>query len=178
MVDKITTPPKAFGDVTSKINEVIDNAQLTSNLVTSLSSSSTDTQYPSAKCVYYGSYGLPVPKQQSVFEGKTVQSSYYSLSSYLPDSVYPYELFVTVWLSSNNTTQLYVGNIEDPYTNRNSGAGIIGGANSISSGTQNQNSFWLPVGTGRKLYYQLAGSASSYTSYVAIKGYRRMGKFN
>lgn len=29
-----------------------DNVQTTSNLVTSLSSSSTDTQYPSAKCVY------------------------------------------------------------------------------------------------------------------------------
>lgn len=28
------------------------NMQTTSNLVTSISSSSTDTQYPSAKCVY------------------------------------------------------------------------------------------------------------------------------
>ena len=31
----------------------LGNKQDKSNLVTSLSSSSTDTQYPSAKCVYY-----------------------------------------------------------------------------------------------------------------------------
>ena len=33
-------------------NSAITNMQTTTNLVTSLSASSTDTQYPSAKCVY------------------------------------------------------------------------------------------------------------------------------
>lgn len=34
------------------IEDVVPAMQTTSNLVTSISSSSTDTQYPSAKCVY------------------------------------------------------------------------------------------------------------------------------
>lgn len=36
----------------SALNTELSNKQSTSNLVTSLSSSSTDVQYPSAKCVY------------------------------------------------------------------------------------------------------------------------------
>ena len=38
-------------DVTTKLSKV-DDKEDTSNKVTTLSSSSTDTQYPSAKCVY------------------------------------------------------------------------------------------------------------------------------
>lgn len=38
--------------ITDGLNDYLDNAQTTNNLVTSISSSSTDTQYPSAKCVY------------------------------------------------------------------------------------------------------------------------------
>lgn len=38
--------------ITDGLNGYLDNAQTTNNLVTSISSSSTDTQYPSAKCVY------------------------------------------------------------------------------------------------------------------------------
>lgn len=51
MVNKITSPATPL-EVVSKINEVIDDKQDASNLVTSVSSASTDTQYPSAKCVY------------------------------------------------------------------------------------------------------------------------------
>ena len=36
----------------TNVKEALNNKQDTSNLVTSISSSSTDTQYPSAKCVY------------------------------------------------------------------------------------------------------------------------------
>lgn len=53
-VNKLTLPAKENA-VQQKINEVIDslgNYQTTSNLVTSISGLSTDTQYPSAKCVY------------------------------------------------------------------------------------------------------------------------------
>lgn len=42
-------------NVIDKVNELVDGintAQTTTNLVTSLSASSTNTQYPSAKCVY------------------------------------------------------------------------------------------------------------------------------
>lgn len=52
MVTKITTPPKSYGDIIDKVNSIIDDKQDVSNLVTSISSSSTDAQYPSAKCVY------------------------------------------------------------------------------------------------------------------------------
>lgn len=38
--------------ITDGLNGYLDNAQVTDNLVTSISSSSTDTQYPSAKCMY------------------------------------------------------------------------------------------------------------------------------
>lgn len=38
--------------ITDGLNDYLDNAQTTNNLVISISSSSTDTQYPSAKCVY------------------------------------------------------------------------------------------------------------------------------
>ena len=38
-------------DVTTKLSKV-DDKEDTSNKVTTLSSSSTDTQYPSAKCIY------------------------------------------------------------------------------------------------------------------------------
>ena len=51
MINKITTPP-TNNEVIAKVNELVDNMQTTGNLVTSISSSSTDTQYPSAKCVY------------------------------------------------------------------------------------------------------------------------------
>lgn len=45
MTNKITAPPTENEQI-NKINEIIDN------LVTSISSQSTDSQYPSAKCVY------------------------------------------------------------------------------------------------------------------------------
>ena len=51
MVAKLTVPP-SYGDVIDTINTIIDDKQETSNLVTSISSASTDAQYPSAKCVY------------------------------------------------------------------------------------------------------------------------------
>lgn len=38
--------------ITDGLDGLIDNMQTTSNLVTSISGSSTDTQYPSAKCMY------------------------------------------------------------------------------------------------------------------------------
>ena len=38
--------------VTSNIQTQLNNKQTKSNLVTSISASSTDSQYPSAKCVY------------------------------------------------------------------------------------------------------------------------------
>lgn len=38
--------------ITDGLNNYLDNAQVTDNLVTSISSSSTDTEYPSAKCMY------------------------------------------------------------------------------------------------------------------------------
>ena len=51
MVNKLTTPPTKR-EVIDKINELVDDKQSISNLVTSVSSSSTDSQYPSAKAVY------------------------------------------------------------------------------------------------------------------------------
>lgn len=50
-INKLTVPPTNV-EVIEKINEVIDGKQDTSNLVTSVSASSTDAQYPSAKLFY------------------------------------------------------------------------------------------------------------------------------
>ena len=47
-----TTAPTNNANVWIDTSGSADNVQTTSNLVTSLSSSSADTQYPSAKCVY------------------------------------------------------------------------------------------------------------------------------
>lgn len=47
-----TTAPTNDANVWIDTSGGADNVQTTSNLVTSLSSSSTNTQYPSAKCVY------------------------------------------------------------------------------------------------------------------------------
>ena len=51
MVNKITTPATPL-EVIDKTNEIVDNMQTTSNLVTTVSSASTDAQYPSAKLFY------------------------------------------------------------------------------------------------------------------------------
>ena len=50
-ISKITSPIQPL-DLIDKTNEIIDNMQYSSNLVTSVSSSSTDSQYPSAKLFY------------------------------------------------------------------------------------------------------------------------------
>lgn len=50
-VNKITTPPSQK-EVIDMVNEIIDAKQDVSNLVTSVSASSTDAQYPSAKLFY------------------------------------------------------------------------------------------------------------------------------
>ena len=51
MVEKITTPITQV-DLINKVNEVVDNMQTTSNIVATISPESTDSQYPSAKCVF------------------------------------------------------------------------------------------------------------------------------
>ena len=50
-ITKLTNNIQPLDEV-DKINEIIDGKQDTSNLVTSISASSTDAQYPSAKCMY------------------------------------------------------------------------------------------------------------------------------
>lgn len=52
-INKVTD--SNMNEIKSVVNnnaDILEDAELTTNKVTSLSSSSTDTQYPSAKCIY------------------------------------------------------------------------------------------------------------------------------
>jgi len=51
-ISKISDGTTTYNIKDSTARSGLNNKQDTSNLVTSISSSSTDTQYPSAKCVY------------------------------------------------------------------------------------------------------------------------------
>ena len=142
-IDKITTPPEAFGDVIDKVNEVIEEVnatdpsmlsglsdveitspasgqvlsydgtewtnaggyQTTANLVTSVSSQSTDAQYPSAKCVYDG------------LESKqTTANLVTSVSSQSTDTQYPSARCVYDGLESKQTTANLVTSISSQST--------------------------------------------------------------
>ena len=146
-INKLTVPPTQI-DVISKINEIIDNAHI----------------------IYDGE---PVFKYEIVFSGTAVGSSSYNMASYLPDDGYPYEILVKVILLSSASTQLAAGVIASPYTNRQTGFTVIGAA--ASGSTRSYVQCWIPIGTGRTLYYQIAGSAATSTSYVVLLGYRRLG---
>lgn len=165
----------------------------TSNKVTSISSSSTNTQYPSAKCVYdeltdkadtdlsnLSSTG------QKVIDGQWVQSFItlmnsngtkngvqVDLSNYLPNDGYNYD--VKFSLRGYDDDSSYYYHIEtdifddgDTSTGNSNYLQLQGGTYS----RQNVNIFDLPVGTGR--YIKVYGSGADNIFIYAL-GYRRLG---
>ena len=120
--------------------------------------------------------GQPVAKYLLVDNTKTVHSASADLSSYINDSTSAsYEVLVEVNIASNNTTNLWVGDVADPYTNKHGNAFCIG-TNTTSGSTQAHFSCWIPLATSsRTLYYQLAGSSASSSADVNLLGYRRLG---
>ena len=120
--------------------------------------------------------GQPVAKYLLVDNTKTAHSASADLSSYINDSTSAsYEVLVEVNIASNNTTNLWVGNVADPYANKHGNAFCIG-TNTTSGATQAHLACWLPLATSsRTLYYQLAGSSASSSADVNLLGYRRLG---
>lgn len=120
--------------------------------------------------------GQPVAKYLLVDNTKTAHSASADLSSYINDSTSAnYEVLVEVNIASNNTTNLWVGNVADPYANKHGNAFCIG-TNTTSGATQAHLACWLPLATSsRTLYYQLAGSSASNSADVNLLGYRRLG---
>lgn len=173
----------------------------TSNKVTSISSSSTNTQYPSAKCVYdelADVYDELVDKAdtdlsnlsatgQKVIDGQWVGS--YSqistakatgtydidLSSYLPNDNYNYEVYFFAHMYSSNSTysKVYVKTSILSTAGETSGirVGYVG-ANS----RQGVTNTILPIGADRILTIEITGRTldGSDTGFC-LAGYRRLG---
>ncbi len=105
-----------------------------------------------------------------------VGSYSFDLSSYLPSnsSTYDYEIMVTVFINSSNSTYYYVGTKASPYTNRSScfWTCVMTGSN----GRQGQNFAILPIlHTSRNIYTQVANEKATASTGCQVLGYRRIG---
>lgn len=212
--------------------------ETTSNKVTSISSSSTDTQYPSAKLLYdqlalkqntstavthtantsVGSSTTPVyinssgvatstglsiassrfdgqwiPRWARVFNSTSIQSTSYDLANYLPSDYTSeaYEIYGSLYLSSDASTQLTVGRVSSPYINVETGTrtddnfGATAGTH--SNCRRAFRSFILVMGycysshssttksSHRYLYCQVTGTKASGYATVELLGFRRIG---
>lgn len=151
------------------------NPERTSNKVTSLSSSSTDTQYPSAKCVYDLTEnnrfdGQWVNSITTLSTAKAINTYTLSLVSYLPADNYNYLVHVQVkgYLNaSGKSSQQYLS------------SDIYHMPDTINepSGSYTRtfiNNLYIPVGAGRELTYQITRNALT-DGHVIAYGYKRLG---
>ena len=92
----------------------------------------------------------------------TTTHTSYSLSTYLPNDNYQYEVL------------FQVGNTNTQAVSIETDLGFSTGVRSASTSVQLYNSFTLPVGTGRTIEAYTTSGTSSRSVIVAI-GYRRIG---
>lgn len=164
-------------------NTITATLEQTTNKVTSLSSSSTDTQYPSAKCVYDLTEnnrfdGQWVIKYLLVSNATAIGSRTHDLSSYLPNDGYTYEVLFrarisTVNGSSGGSCRFAFGTVASPYDNLNT-AGFLGLAYVTTNSTQSCVNATIPIDNNRVIYTQMQNHATESTNFVAM-GYRRIG---
>ena len=161
----------------------------TSNKVTSISSSSTNNQYPSAKCVYDEltdkadtSLSNLSSTGQKVIDGQWVASELelstataidtyrIDLASYLPDTTSIYEVLVSYTIGAKATsvsdTKIYSDkmSISTNYMRQKT--------SSTSHSIFNGCLIIIPV--QRYLYYQISNHATDSTN-ITVVGYRRIG---
>jgi hypothetical protein len=158
-----------WGNVTTYIVEQ------TSNKVTSISSSSTDEEYPSAKCVYDLT-------ENNRFDGQWVSSDLVlstatainiytlDLETYLPDTTGNYEVMVAYTIGAKSTsvsnTKIYsdIMPISPSYMRQKT-----------SSTTHTIfNSCLISIPVQRYLYFQISNQATDSTN-IEVVGYRRLG---
>ena len=112
---------------------------------------------------------------QRVLGTSTAKNTYtVDISSYLPNDSYQYEVMINlrVYSNSSNAGNVYVYSDiwkKTPTTGNPVGQGGAGG-----SSRQIGNTFILPVGTARQIYYEIGSYAVSNVSLLAW-GYRRIG---
>jgi len=152
-----------------------------SNLVTSLSSSSTNTQYPSAKCVYDLTEnnrfdGQWVGKYSQLSTAKATGTYNLDLSTYLPDDTYNYEVYLYAHVHSGNSTYT---NIYARSSIFNSTFGSDSGIEIACVGTNGRQGLIntiIPIGTDRILTLIIENRTldNNYTGFC-LAGYRRIG---
>lgn len=121
--------------------------------------------------------GQWVQKYLEVTTGSSTGSNEHSLSSYLPNDSYSYEVLFTllgntVDNSSGGTCEAALGTAASPWTNQNT---CLNGQIRVSkNSTLDRNTFILPISTARKVYSQI--STHAFTGFaVRAYGYRRIG---
>ena len=113
---------------------------------------------------------------QRVLGTSTDKNTYtVDISSYLPNDSYQYEVMINLRVYSSNSSNAGIVYVysdiweKTPTTENPQGQGAAGG-----SSRQIGNTFILPVGTARQIYYEIATYAVSNVSLLAW-GYRRIG---
>ena len=117
--------------------------------------------------------GQWVQKYLSVFSNVNIGSYSASLSSYLPNDGYSYEVMVLCLIASSNGSNFAVGTSPSPITNMTSCLSIFG--QTASSSSKNTNWGILPIGTSRTIYEEISGAKFSSRCDIALLGYRRIG---
>jgi hypothetical protein len=118
--------------------------------------------------------GQWVGKYLEVSTATSAASREHDLSSYLPSDSYSYEVFVRIVLNKSTASNLAVGTVASPITNRtgdNNNFCLY--AYTMANSQYSFQSGILPIGTGRKLYSQISTAAGTVGIY--LHGYRRIG---
>lgn len=93
-----------------------------------------------------------------------------SLSSYLPNDTYSYNVLVSGYINNNNST-ISVVKIKGSSSMTNSAEFLRAGQN----GRYQQNTIWLPVDTSRTITLTVENGAISNTFTFELYAYRRIG---
>lgn len=168
--------------------------ETTSNKVTTISSSSTDTQYPSAKCVYdeltdkadtslsnLTSTGQKVIDGQWVYSlsqlGTSTSIDNYTidLNTYLPNIDGKYEVLLWCYNYNTNSSNSNLRVWSDIITSLTSGSDNLCWLNASSNSRFQCAYITMPV--TRYLYYSIEGHSANDCRIVAM-GYRRIGTNN
>lgn len=127
--------------------------------------------FPNTACVD----GQWVWKYLQVATNTAVGSYEHSLSTYLPDDNYSYQVWVEIECGYGGSSGgLYVGTIASPYTNEGQTGNFCFHTWVVSNSSTDHNVAILPVGTGRKIYSQIV-QGNLGNSQINLVGYRRIG---
>ena len=127
--------------------------------------------FPNTACVD----GQWVWKYLQVATNTAVGSYEHSLSTYLPDDNYSYQVWVEIECGYGGSSGgLYVGTIASPYTNEGQTGNFCFHTWVVSNSSTDHSVVILPVGTGRKIYSQIV-QGNLGNSQINLVGYRRIG---